>query len=84
MIIAQFYKMMTLNQLAIDLLYNHELIEKLCSLPLDEQYHKQLAIQTAKVDRQMEYRMLINNLAHQKQEISDRIVKTCNKNIQLL
>jgi hypothetical protein len=84
MIMTSFLKMMTLNPMALEMVYKYNMVEGLFSLALNAEYHKHLTVQNKNIDRMMEFRMLINSLAYDRQELSDRILGACNRNLEVM
>jgi hypothetical protein len=66
------------------MLNDNDMIEGLFSLALDPKYNQYLVASNKNIDHMMDYRMMINNLAYDHQELSDRILKACNDNLKVL
>lgn len=66
------------------MLFDNDMIERLFSLALDPKYNQYLVASNKNIDHMMDYRMMINNLAYDHQELSDRILKACNDNLKVL
>ena len=80
MIVTQFFKMMTLHPLGLEMLFQHEMIESFVGLARDAQFSRHLSV-SKNYERMLEFRMMINTLTYERQPISDRIIKTCIANV---